>query len=311
MTTSGITTAAVSLMFGMAMAAPAHADNPCRATAKLADKACFQTVGAEAAIALGKCESLATKDAKKACKAAAKAVSGEGKDDCNGLSDIRKSLCDSLGKEPYAPAIDQASFLSPAATFANPNPYFPLKPGNTWTYTGGGEINVVTVTNATKVVAGVTTIVVHDVVTIAGQLHEETDDFYAQHIDGTVWYFGEISKSFDDEGDLVDVHGSFKAGIDGAQPGIIMEAAPIVGDLYRQEFALGTAEDAAEVLSTTASATAPAASCVGTCVETRDINPFSPGADENKFYAPGIGMILETETATGAVVTELTSFTIN
>ena len=37
------------------------------------------------------------------------------------------------------------------------------------------------------------------------------------------------------------------AGVDGAKPGIVMKANPLVGEYYRQEFALGTAEDNAEV----------------------------------------------------------------
>lgn len=311
MTTTAFVTAVASLMFGVAMVAPAHAGNACGSTARAADQACRALAKADLGIALGNCENLPLKDAITACRTAARASFGEAKTDCADRSDVRKSLCAALGKEPYNPPIDQASFSLPAATFASPNPYFPLKPGNTWTYTGGGETNVVTVTNTTKVIDGVAMIVVHDVVNIGGQVHEETDDFYAQHVDGTVWYFGEISKSFDDEGDLFDVHGSFKAGIGDAHPGIIMKAAPAVGDFYRQEFALGTAEDAGEVLSTTGSATAPAASCAGTCVVIRDINPFDPGTDESKYYAPGIGQILETDTTTGERLQELVSFIIN
>jgi hypothetical protein len=76
----------------------------------------------------------------------------------------------------------------------------------------------------------------------------------------------------------------------------------MVGDVYRQEFALGDAEDAAEVVSTTGSESVPAASCAGDCVVTRDFTPIEPDAAENKFYAPGIGLILEVDLETGELV---------
>jgi hypothetical protein len=159
------------------------------------------------------------------------------------------------------------------------------------------------------VIDNVTTIVVHDVVTDTNQVvKEDTDDFFAQAVDGTVWYFGETSRQFED-GEVVGVEGSFKAGIDGAKPGIIMEANPQVGDVYRQEFALGDAEDAAEVISTTGTESVPAASCTGTCVVTHDFSPLEPDANEQKLYKPGIGLILEIDVGEGGTRLELTSFT--
>ncbi len=87
--------------------------------------------------------------------------------------------------------------------------------------------------------------------------------------------------------------------MDGAKPGIIMKANPVVGDVYRQEFSLGNAEDMAEILSRTASAKVPAASCRSNCLVTKDFLPFDPDAIEQKYYARGIGFILEVNPATG------------
>ena len=87
--------------------------------------------------------------------------------------------------------------------------------------------------------------------------------------------------------------------MDGAKAGILMKAIPAVGSIYRQEFDLGNAEDMAQVLSRTGSATAPAASCRGTCLITKDFTPLSPDHIEHKYYAPGIGMILEVDPETG------------
>jgi hypothetical protein len=140
--------------------------------------------------------------------------------------------------------------------------------------------------------------------------NETRDDFWIAIgvcANTTVWYFGELSQEFED-GDLTSIEGSWRAGVAGASPGTIMQAMPVVGETYRQEFAFGDAEDAAEVLSTTGSVTVPATSCAGTCGVTRDFTPIEPNADEQKYYAPGIGLILEVEIATGAR-SELVSFT--
>ncbi len=285
---------------------PAEAGNPCKIAAKAVVDACKDDANAEQSIAFGYCVNLSTKEQTKACKAAARAAFEEAKDECADQLDGRKDFCDAIGPDPYNPQIVPANFLSPAATAANPNPYFPLVVGSVWTYQKGSETIVVTVTDKTKVIQGVTTIVVHDVVSVGGEPVEDTDDYFAQHIDGTVWYFGELSRDFED-GELVSIEGSFRAGVDGAKAGIIMLATPTVGTLYRQEFALDEAEDAAEVLSITGTESVPGGSCTGTCVVTRDFNLLEPGGEENKHYAPGIGLILEVNPESGAR-TELISF---
>ena len=141
----------------------------------------------------------------------------------------------------------------------NLNPYFPLKVGNRWVYEGGDETITVEVLRATKLIEGVTCIVVNDLVEEDGVKIEDTDDWYAQREDTRdVWYVGEIVKNFEtfdgdrpDEPELVDIDGSWKTGRDGAKPGILIEANPEPGNAYRQEISLGEAEDVAEVLFNT------------------------------------------------------------
>lgn len=304
-TTRGILVAA-SVVLGSMTTPPAEAGDACKATSKAVVDGCKNDAKADHSVALGYCFNLATKEEQKACKAVAKADFTEAKDECADQLDGRKDFCEAVGPNPYDPQINQANFLSPAATALGPNPHFPLVVGSVWTYQKGSETIVVTVTDKTKVIQGVTTIVVRDVVSIGGQPQEDTDDYFAQHTDGAVWYFGELSKDFED-GEIVSIDGSFRAGVDGAKAGIIMEAAPAVGDVYRQEFALDEAEDAAEVLSITGTETVPGGSCTATCVVTRDFNLLEPGGEENKFYAPGIGLILEVDPESGAR-TELISF---
>jgi hypothetical protein len=70
------------------------------------------------------------------------------------------------------------------------------------------------------------------------------------------------------------------------------------------------AEDAAEILSSSAdeSVSAGAFKCGGRCIETRDFSALEPDAQENKFYAPGVGLILEVDLCNGGARNELVSY---
>jgi len=303
--------AATLVVLAMAQPARAAGDIPsvaelkagmaCTVTAKAARTACQYDVRDDYWIAVGNCSNLSDPDAVSGCLADALAELRDGRDLCAEQFDARLDLCDAIGEAPYDPVLDPADFLTEAELLAaaSPNPYFPLVRGTTYHYVGGGETDEVSVTGDVVSIAGIPALAVHDVVSVAGEVTEDTVDWYAQDVFGNVWYMGEISQEFED-GDLVSLEGSWKAGRDFAKPGIIMEAAPAVGDVYRQEFSLGDAEDAAEVLSTTGTESTPAASCTGDCVVTKDFTPVEPDANEHKFFAPGIGLILEIDMETGA-----------
>ena len=66
---------------------------------------------------------------------------------------------------------------------------------------------------------------VRDTVTEDGELIEDTFDWYAQDAEGNIWYLGEDTAEFEN-GKLTTRGGSFEAGVDGAQPGVIMPAEP-------------------------------------------------------------------------------------
>ena len=169
------------------------------------------------------------------------------------------------------------------------NPWFPLKPGTRWTYretTEDGEVVqvVVTATSVTRKIAnGIMARVVRDTVTLDGQIIEDTLDWYAQDQDGTVWYLGEDTAEFED-GKITTREGSFEAGVDGAQAGVIMPASPEVGMAYRQEYYEGAAEDNGEVLALNESAEVPAGS-YDALVKTADTTPLEPDVLEHKYYA--------------------------
>jgi hypothetical protein len=200
------------------------------------------------------------------------------------------------GSRPGAtcPTFNSANFRK--STTIN-NPYFPLVPGTRFTYKGAVQktpvVDTVTVTHKTPTIDGVKTIEVRDQVFEAGVLTEDTLDWYGQDDQGNVWYFGELATELP-----AGTHsGSWTAGVDGAQPGYIMEAAPKVGDTYCQENAPGTAQDAAQVLSVSASRSVPYGSFTGNVLQTKDYSLLEP-KNENKFYAPGVGM-LEAISTTG------------
>jgi hypothetical protein len=188
---------------------------------------------------------------------------------------------------PYTPTITPSDFSN-----VIDNPFMPFKPGTTYAYAGtkDGEkqSNDVTVTNDTKDILGVTCVVVLDQVTANGDVIEKTFDWYAQDNTGNVWYFGEDSTSYE-EG-KASKEGSWEAGVDGALPGIVMPAQPKVGDVYRQEYQRGVAEDMAEIIAVSGSATVPYGAFDNILV-TKEWTPLEPGIEEEKTYAPGIGNI--------------------
>ena len=176
------------------------------------------------------------------------------------------------------------------------NPYWPMTPGTRWTYREtdeeGTELKVVVeVTNETRKLAnGVTARVVHDLVTEDGEPVEDTLDWYAQDRAGNVWYMGEDTKEYEN-GKVKTTAGSWEAGKDGAEPGVIMPADPRPGMTYRQEQYAGEAEDRGEVLSLDEQAEVPAGHYTGVLL-TKDFTPIEPKVLEYKLYAKGVGPVL-------------------
>ena len=192
------------------------------------------------------------------------------------------------------------------------NRYWPMAPGTRWVYretdAGGNEQRVVvTVTDETKEVMGIETRVVHDLVTEDGKPIEDTYDWYAQDADGNLWYFGEETKEFEN-GKVVSTEGSWEAGVDGAEPGVVVPGAAEVGMTYRQEYLAGEAEDAAAVLSLDEQVEAPQGSYRGVLM-TKDFTPLHPEILEYKFYAQGVGPVVVLGVSGGIGREELVEYT--
>ncbi len=206
----------------------------------------------------------------------------------------------------YKPVLDPADFVDTID-----NPFMPLLPGSRWVYEGTSDgeterIEVV-VTDERKMILGISALVVRDTVTINGELVEDTFDWFAQDSDGAVWYLGEATEEFEN-GKVVSTEGAWEAGVDGALPGIVMPAAPKVGDAFRQEFYAGEAEDMAEIIAVGATEVVDGKP-IADLVTTRDWTPLAPETIELKHYAPGIGLVLEEKVAGGVARVELRSFT--
>lgn len=191
----------------------------------------------------------------------------------------------------YHPKFDPGGFTARVT-----NPWFPLPVGRTYIYTGvdgkRGTTDIVTVSRRTKMIDGVRTRVVNDRVLTGGLVRERTTDYYAQDRCGNVWYFGEDTAELDRHGHATTTDGSFRAGVDGSQPGVFMQAHLQLGRKFRQEWYRGQAEDVYKALSTTASRTVPYGTFAGV-LRTLETNALESGVRDNKYYARGIGTISE------------------
>jgi hypothetical protein len=280
-------------------------------------------------IAVGKCYNLPPDEDIKQCIKDAVAEKKDALDEAKDQRDARLDLCDQVGEDPYNPELNPTDFVDPATiTSSNANPYWPLVPGYMWTYKTYDKYDNVIETNTVEVldptvesvtIEGIPCAVVHDVVyagdtTNPAALKEDTYDWYGQKSNGEVWYLGEFSleKQVCDEetGELCDGlfadDGSWQAGFDGGEGGILMFADPSAkkGTVYRQELYLGEAEDAAEVIGVgdqidpPIEVTVPYKQGAGNTFDTNVLKTYEfsvlePGVAEYKYYAPGVGVLVE------------------
>ena len=234
---------------------------------------------------------------------------------CGG--DAKKTPTPSPGQTPASglPQGNEPVELNPADFVAEiDNPYWPMAAGSRWVYNAtdaeGNELQVeVTVTNDKKDILGISATVVHDVVTQDGSVLEDTLDWYAQDVDGNIWYLGEDTREYEN-GVVVSTEGSWEAGVDGAQAGIVLSADPEVGMTYRQEYYAGEAEDRAKVLSLDEHVEVPYGTFDG-CLQTEDSTALDPDVLEHKYYCRDVGPALVTDVASGVGGEELVTFEQN
>jgi hypothetical protein len=190
----------------------------------------------------------------------------------------------------YAPRIDPASFVAHVE-----NRYLPYEPGTRFHFVGvrgtTRQTDDQVVLRRTKRILGVTCTVVRDTVSEHGRAVELTDDWYAQDRQGNVWYMGEAAFERRN-GRFAKASDSWESGVGGAQPGIIMPAAPRQGDAYRQEYyPAGKALDEARVQRRNGTLTVRYGSFKRLLV-TSEFSPLE-SQTEQKYYARGVGEIAE------------------
>jgi hypothetical protein len=212
---------------------------------------------------------------------------------CNGDidTDSEAGAGDSSGDTE---AINPADFSTTIS-----HPLFPLSSARNTEFAGrerkddGGttEVRVVSrVLDKTDTIAGVTVTVVEVTEHKDGQLHELTEDYFAQHRDGTVWYFGERVTDYKD-GKPVGHGGQWLAGENHYRPGVFMPAYPTVGQEFAPEQVPGLADERSKVLELGVEVTVPAGKFTG-CMKTED-RDLLDNKTEFKFYCPRAGLVRE------------------
>ena len=200
------------------------------------------------------------------------------------------------------PALAQtADFDRDRCTFTTTgnNPYFPLWPGYTLEYEGQ-ELDdedelvdiaaTITILPETEMVDGVLTRVLEERESEDDELVEVSRNFVAICREtGDLWYFGEDVDDYDD-GVIVGHEGEWRAGINGAKPGILMPGTPMLGAFFFQEIAPGVAEDFGEVVSFDASLDLPAGS-FDNLLKIEEGSGLDPEDFSEKWYSHGLGLV--------------------
>lgn len=189
-----------------------------------------------------------------------------------------------------------------AATFSNPtvidNQYLPFAPGNRVVLSGitvdeGEEIDHqirLVVTDLTKEIIGVETVVVWIEDYSDDELVEVEIAFYAQDDDGNVWFFGEHPEEYEDE-ELIDAP-TWMAGADGAYPGIAMRADPQPGQSsYFQGWGPGVEWSDFAVVESVDEEICVELECFPGSIVIAESSLEEIGAFQLKMFAPGVGNI--------------------
>jgi hypothetical protein len=189
------------------------------------------------------------------------------------------------------------------ARFDNPahidNRWLPFPPGTQFVYEGSAIVDegrqsrrvVTTVTDLTKVIDGVRTLVIWETDYTAGKLSEPELAFFAQDNDGNVWLVGEYPEEY--ENGKFDKAPAWISGQKGARAGITMLANPRLGaPSYAQGYAPPPVDfrDHGKVYKLGQHTCVPV-DCYENVLVTEEFNPDEPGAYQLKYYAPGVGNV--------------------
>lgn len=173
------------------------------------------------------------------------------------------------------------------------NPWLPLTPGARWTYRiysdTSRQTEQVRVLDDPVTVAGVPTVAVLVTVRRQGRRTFAAERWYAQDAAGNVWWFGQRVAAGGAPDDVL-ARRSWRAGVDGAEAGLMMSAAPRLGDGYDNGVLAGAFERRSTVRSLTGVVALPHSRYRGT-VETQDGSGTEPTVVVTSFYARDVGLV--------------------
>jgi hypothetical protein len=210
----------------------------------------------------------------------------------------RRTGGESASREVTAESFSPSLFDATSTTIDNA--WVPFRPGKRfvwegWTEEGGERIShriVFTVTDMTKVVNGVRTVIGWDRDWSGGELIESELIFLAQDKQGNVWHFGQYAEQW--EGKEFAGGSAWLVGhLKGAKAGIYMKAEPRLGaPAYSQGFAPAPYywDDWSKVYRVGQKTCVPVG-CYRDVVVIDEFEPTKPGAHQLKYYARGVGSV--------------------
>lgn len=201
------------------------------------------------------------------------------------------SACANVDKS-YAPKISAADFVANVD-----HPYFPLVAGASYKYAGDKRTSEVKVTPNTKAILGVQAIEVSEAITEGDAITRQTLDWYAQDKSGAVWRLGHLTKQMDGV-NVVSTEGSWEAGKDGAQPGMVLPKEPAVGEQWRQGYYPCHVDDQVKLLADNASINTTGGS-FNDCLQTQETSALDAKIDVQKYYCKDHGLVLRDDKAAG------------
>jgi hypothetical protein len=198
-----------------------------------------------------------------------------------------------------SPAAAQAGRNRFSAPTQVDNPMFPLVPGTEFSYTGriserGHNMPhtvVFTVSNLTKVIHGVNTVIAWDRDFLKGKLQEQELAFFAQDDQGNVWNFGEYPEEYS-RGKFTGAPSTWIRGTDHAYGGIHMLARPGAGATYREGLVPPIEFDDVSKVWQTGQTTCMPAGCFRHVLVVDETSPNDPvSGHQIKYYSPGVGLV--------------------
>ena len=179
------------------------------------------------------------------------------------------------------------------------NKWMPLKPGTRYVYEGttieddGTAVPhrvVINVTDLTKVIGGVRTVVTWDLDYSDSELVEVELAFFAQDNDGNVWRMGEYPEVHED-GKFIEAP-TWIHGLADARAGIMMKAEPQVGTpSYSQGWGPAVNWTDRGQVDQLGQKTCVPANCYEDVLVIAETSQSEPDAQQLKYYARGLGNV--------------------